>query len=370
MKKITLLLILLLSTFFFLFPALSVWSQEPVSKKEKYHHEGEGFSIEIPTNWEVREDFWDTSLLAISPKEGPGDPFQENFTIIVENLSEEFTLEEYFNLAFNDISREGEDFQAQEIKNLIIDNQEAKKLEYSVRMESVTKRYSVYFLVRDLLGYKITFTALSDSVPSFRNTFDEIANSFRFEKAPKKRDVKGKAEKDSEDTTVYFGLGGSYSIEDFDTSLDYDSKSGGRFKFGYNLNNNISLEFDYDYVFFELDEVRIGGGGYTDSVEADLDIMTYLLSMKITPDTRVLKPYVIFGFGVMDAKAEGGFGVGDVSFRASADDTDGAARFGLGIDFYPTSVFSIGLEASYVMGISDLENIRYIPCILGFAFHL
>ncbi|MBW2174083.1 MAG: hypothetical protein JRF64_05460 [Deltaproteobacteria bacterium] len=51
------------------------------------------------------------------------------------------------------------------------------------------------------------------------------------------------------------------------------------------------------------------------------------------------------------------------------DEADLCVKLGLGADYFATENVSIGLEAAYVWGLSDVEEVRYVDLTLGVAYH-
>ena len=166
----------------------------------------------------------------------------------------------------------------------------------------------------------------------------------------------------------YIGLGGSYAFEDFD-GVDFKSKGGGNLQFGYFFTNVVSLGVDFDYFQFELDESSTFLTDLTVKPKADLDIVTVLVTMKVSYDQGVVRPFFFYGLGAMYANIDGNVPVSQIELTTTDDDEVApAGQIGAGIDFVPIEEISIGLRGSAVMGTRDLLEIRYIPFTLGVAY--
>lgn len=212
---------------------------------------------------------------------------------------------------------------------------------------------------------------------------------------------------DSVGTNFYIGIGGSWAFEDFEqddinfddvfsVAVDFEDTWGLDLKFGYHLNDFISLEAVYDHFDeFKTDEsltvsTTVSSTSVTGSVAAEgqLDITTLMVAGKFSIPWKV-RPFIVLGAGLVRASLRGelsAFLSGDeifqsVYFSESDSNTQGCAKVGVGLDFFPTNNVSIGVEGAYVFSFSDADfdlepllkdaeiDIRYYSLTLGFALH-
>ncbi len=144
----------------------------------------------------------------------------------------------------------------------------------------------------------------------------------------------------------YVGAGGSYAVENFDSSADFDNSWGVNAKIGYHTHPLLDIEFDFDYLSkFEGDAV-------------DLEILTGMIALKgyFPISTEKVKLSAFGGAGLMHADADG-------------DETDWCGKIGLGLDFFTTQYISIGIEGNCTFGFGDLDDIRYFNFTIGAAYH-
>ncbi len=144
----------------------------------------------------------------------------------------------------------------------------------------------------------------------------------------------------------YVGAGGSYAVEDFDNSPDYDNSWGVNAKIGYHTHPLLDIEFDFDYLSeFEANAV-------------DLEILTYMIVLKgyFQQSTEKVRLSTIVGTGIMHADANG-------------DETGWCAKVGLGLDFFTFQNISLGIEGNYTFGFDDLDEIGYSNFTIGAAYH-
>jgi opacity protein-like surface antigen len=176
------------------------------------------------------------------------------------------------------------------------------------------------------------------------------------------------------DKGVYLGVGGSYAFENFDTdrldaqldrSVNFDNSLGFNAKAGYHFNSWFGLEFNFDhYPEFEADEFST-----TLISEVSVEVTTYMAVAKISDTFYSTKPFLVMGLGYMDYEAD--IDTPDVtgSFSRSESESDACVKLGMGMDFTMNQNMSIGIEGSYVIGVDDLEDIRYVSFTLGAAYH-
>jgi len=177
---------------------------------------------------------------------------------------------------------------------------------------------------------------------------------------------------DSDDYKKFFiGAGGSYGIENFDGGGDFDNTWGVNAKIGYHLLDELAVQFDYDYLREFEDKEGIDLFGDSFDGKAELEIMTYILSLKGNFRVKwyqVISPYIIAGLGIMHADADYKISGAGISMDSSSDETDLCGKIGGGFDFLLTENLSVNLEGNYTLGFRDLEDIQYFHFILGVVF--
>lgn len=154
---------------------------------------------------------------------------------------------------------------------------------------------------------------------------------------------------------VYISIGGSHVIENIDTKthlIDLDNTQGLNLRAGKILNDNLAIEITYDY----LSPFTWSGYGLT----ANLDIQTLILAGKLTAGDK-LKPYLTAGMGLMHGEL-------NISYLSDSE-TDLCGKAGIGIDCMITDKVSLGLETAYIIGLNDLDQVRYIQTTCGIAYH-
>lgn len=153
----------------------------------------------------------------------------------------------------------------------------------------------------------------------------------------------------------YTGVGGSAAFEDFDIGgLDVDTVAPGvNFKAGYRFLPNFAGEFDFLYVDgWEVEDV------------IDLTALAFSARGKGYLSTGRIQPYAAVGVGVVEGDAS----VEVFGVKVSTDETEFAANFGGGVDFYATKNIVLYAEATYYLTTGDLDDFPFIPVNMGFQF--
>lgn len=175
------------------------------------------------------------------------------------------------------------------------------------------------------------------------------------------------AEADPADTQFYIGGGASYAWENFDTdnledaniNVDVDDAWGINLFGGYRFTRNLALEGNFNwYDDFDLDATR---GAIR--VNAEVKIWTLMVDLKAmypTYDDKLV-PYLRIGGGIMDAEID----VGTID----DDESDFAWNLGGGLDYFVNDQISLGLDAKYVWGTGDLDELEYFVGTASVSYH-
>ena len=111
-------------------------------------------------------------------------------------------------------------------------------------------------------------------------------------------------------------------------------------------------------------------------MEVDLDITTYMLAAKYSPDigSDTARPFLTAGLGAIYADFETVLWEATVLeglLRTSSSDSDLdiGSKIGLGVDYYLREKWSLAVEGNYTLGFGDVDDIKYFTTGLGLAYH-
>ena len=152
-------------------------------------------------------------------------------------------------------------------------------------------------------------------------------------------------------------LGGSYTeaedeLEDFlaalgyTASVDIDTAFGFELYGGYRLHPNFAIEAEFEMLPEADFDIDVSGLG---TLEGDLETWTFTGNLKAFPLTGRAQPYVLVGIGAMG-----------VDIDEVGDESDFAARFGGGLDFYITEKIVISAGVDYLLPTGDVEDLDYV----------
>ena len=143
----------------------------------RYCNPANGFSIELPPEWERREGFMGSVVCATRPQDGAAGGFRENVNVVVEKLPGSTGLKQYHEQGLKDLAG----FSVSESGDATPGGVPAKWVLYARRAGPLDLEVLVYFLVREGRGYVITCTATKDAMPQHRKRFEEIVGTFKAE---------------------------------------------------------------------------------------------------------------------------------------------------------------------------------------------
>lgn len=150
-------------------------SREPV----RYFNKEKKFSIEFPGDWERREGFMGTAVMAL--RGAAGEEFRENVNVVAETTANSLpTASEYMSRNLAQMEKVLRDFTRIESGTTWIDKQEAKWVIYSHRMGSLRLKVLAYMILKDNRAYVITCTSTLDGFQDWRGEFELIAAGFTF----------------------------------------------------------------------------------------------------------------------------------------------------------------------------------------------
>ena len=179
----------------------------------------------------------------------------------------------------------------------------------------------------------------------------------------------------------YFGIGGSYAIQNFNNDeLDalrfygfdpeFDNTWGVNARLGYQFNPVIALEVAFEYLpGFNYSETTRWSNPPV-SIDADLDVWTIVLAAKVYPFPGNVRPYFTAGLGIMNASMDATVSAaGYYPESAKEYEANPCGKIGFGVDFFINPSLSFNVEGAYTAGFNDLDDIGYFTVSIGIGFH-
>lgn len=141
-----------------------------------------GYSIQFPLGWELREGFMGTDVVALAPVIDLQELFRVNINIIYSKLEVSATRDEYYDLNLKVLNQQLEDFDLESNKDVKLDGVDAKEFIFTHTLGIVNAKVLQYLVLNGDKAYVITFTADPNQFKNYKDVFDQIAASFKFEK--------------------------------------------------------------------------------------------------------------------------------------------------------------------------------------------
>jgi hypothetical protein len=151
------------------------------SDRDRYVSRDKGFSVKVPSGWDIEERKMNTDLIAVSPEESLEDTFRENFNVLVEILPREMTMDEYYKKGMPIFKEFAKEFIQHSDGFEEIDGAKFRYDVVSHRMGPLRIKVLQYLFVKEKKGYLITFSAADDKYNLYEGMFKEVAKGFRFE---------------------------------------------------------------------------------------------------------------------------------------------------------------------------------------------
>lgn len=145
-----------------------------------------GFKIDYPDSWELGTSNSKDMVVAQTKQEGTESSFRENMNIIVAPIEGNISLENLYDLNYENAQKMLQDFTPVEVEKVKIGGEDAIKLVYTFRYETTTLKNVVYMLIHNKKMYALTFATVVPHYDQFAPVFDKIAQTITFLDEPTK----------------------------------------------------------------------------------------------------------------------------------------------------------------------------------------
>jgi hypothetical protein len=153
-------------------------TEEPYISQH-YRSDKYGFSMDIPSDWELYEDVMGPAFAAYSQQESPRDDFQENVNVIIKQLPRAMSPREYHRETLPVTEQALPGFKVVSEGPEAIGGRDAWKVISQNTIEGRQHTVLAYIVTNERRVYIISCAAISASYPRWERTFTNIAQSFR-----------------------------------------------------------------------------------------------------------------------------------------------------------------------------------------------
>ena len=144
-----------------------------------YQDRSQGFQVNYPQDWskENRDDFFATGVIFVSPLVDNADRFQENVSVLVEELPNDLSLPAYTEQSLAEI-RKLSDPNVGEAREVTLGTYEARQIVYQGEENgSPVQRMQVWSVNGDRV-YVLTYTAIPEDYARYLPTVEKMIESF------------------------------------------------------------------------------------------------------------------------------------------------------------------------------------------------
>ena len=140
--------------------------------------QGPNFGVSFPSDWVVQEKIAFTNVMAIAPK-SDDDPFTDSISVVLENLPEKMTAEQYKRRSLPLLKQVLTDFEVVSEEGITLPSGlSASLLRYQHTLRDITIVASAMYVTSGKGGYVVTGAADSAQFETYAAKFDAVFQSF------------------------------------------------------------------------------------------------------------------------------------------------------------------------------------------------
>lgn len=148
-------------------------------ESNKYENAERKYQITLPEGWQIQHNFMGLDVFAAAPEENKELGSRANMSVISTEGSENYNLEEYFNLNIENLKKALSEFKLIETGKVYFDGVEGRKLVYTHKINGLEIKATQYFVLKGKTGYVITCAAASDIYQKYADQFEQAVKTFK-----------------------------------------------------------------------------------------------------------------------------------------------------------------------------------------------
>lgn len=148
----------------------------------EYTNIDKGFSISFPKNWEKKEGFLGSTVIAMEPVDEGDGTFRSNVSVVVETVTPGTSKGDYYKLQLKSLSqltRQIKDFKLHSNRYVNVSGERGKELIYSYTIGQMRVTILSRAVIKDEKGFIITGT--TQNISEFSKKYKKIADTFSFQ---------------------------------------------------------------------------------------------------------------------------------------------------------------------------------------------
>ena len=148
-----------------------------------------GIGIKYPNNWQMVENPDEFTLVSFNaPLDSQSDAFQESIMISLEGVSESIQLDEYADVAIQNIISEftllGFEVDILDSESISISGNNAKKTTYTIGNQDASFEQVMFTTIKENIAYSVIFTAEEEKFSDYIQTVQKMVDSLDIESLP------------------------------------------------------------------------------------------------------------------------------------------------------------------------------------------
>ncbi len=152
-------------------------SVQPAPGFEVYRNVQHDFSIQFPVDWTRPEDTPDTAIQFYAPQQDAADAFRENLNIIVQELGQKTTLDEYSQPYLEQLQTVASS--GLQVSDTTLSGLGARQAVFTKSVQEISFDFRQIWTVKGQRAYILTFTSETNKTPQYTAVFEQMAGSFR-----------------------------------------------------------------------------------------------------------------------------------------------------------------------------------------------
>lgn len=151
--------------------------ETPAGPSEVYRNSQYALSIQFPADWTKEENVPGAVIKFFAPLQDAADVFSENLNIIVEDLGEHLTLDEYSQLSLQELQKvRGVDVR---LSNTTLAGLPAQEAIFTMDLQGSSMDFRQIWTVKDKRAYILTFTSETGTYADYAGIFTQMTASFK-----------------------------------------------------------------------------------------------------------------------------------------------------------------------------------------------
>ncbi|MBI2546681.1 DcrB-related protein [Candidatus Woesearchaeota archaeon] len=159
-------------------------AQEPAQADKnslKYFNAQYGIELQYPSDWIKVEEGIAPAIVVFARQETGTDVFIENVNVVVQQLTEPYTLEEYSALALDSVGQMIQGYKLAGYSDATVAGNPGKKLEYTSTTDAETVAFMQVWTIKENNVYVITYAAGTDDYATHKPTIQKIITSLKIQ---------------------------------------------------------------------------------------------------------------------------------------------------------------------------------------------